>query len=315
MVRNVLITGANGFIGSQLVGRMVGPLPFVRTLIRKSPISPCKGANTAILVGDIRDRAAVVRAVDGVDAIFHLAAEKRDQALMYETNVQGTGNLLDAAVKSGVQRFVYCSTCSVYGPPKEEIVTEESACYPVGDYAKSKLMAEELVHDYAARGLNTLVIRPTWVFGECDPRHTFLDLFRYARRGVLPLFGKGDGIMNFIYVGDFVDVFLDLAQDPSTSGQTFIVSDYCQTSEAVDLVSGLVGRRPRSVRVPNAMRKPLARIPQCFLRMGFNSLIELSNSRLFSTDRISGRTSYAERVAIVEGMRRMLVHYTESGLF
>ena len=184
----VLVTGGTGFIGGNLARMLWSKGHQVRALVRPQS---CPGAldGTGIerVPGDILDRASLDRAAKGCEAIFHCAAAytfwSPDPRLIYQTNVTGTANVLDAATAAGVSRTIYTSTVSTMG------LTDQSAGggapmvlgnedtpvqvrHLVGAYKKSKYQAERLVLERGSQGLPVVVVNPTAPVGPWDVKPT-----------------------------------------------------------------------------------------------------------------------------------------------
>ena len=176
----VLVTGATGFIGGNLARELWRRDYDVRALVRPgSNTLTIDGTGIQQVPGDILDRDSMNRAVQGCEGVFHCAAAytfwSPDPGLVYRTNVDGTANVLGAALEAGVSRVVYTSTVSTVGPPDWEVSTEESLADPVhlaGHYKKSKYQAEQLALNMAAEGLPVVVVNPTTPVGPWDVKPT-----------------------------------------------------------------------------------------------------------------------------------------------
>src|SRR5919108_2801857 len=158
---SILITGATGRVGSRFVRRLVAEGEPVRALVRRGQI---EGVDT--IVGDLRDEDARQRALDGVDAVVHLAAAFRGvpDAEAVAVNHEATVGLARAA---GTRRFVYVSTNLVYGHGRGRPAREDDAPAPAGAYPESKAAAEDALR--AIDGLGLRIVRLAFVYGEGDP--------------------------------------------------------------------------------------------------------------------------------------------------
>lgn len=176
--RRVLVTGGAGFIGSHLAERLVKDGFEVSILDNLSTgrVENIKqhlgNANLHFLRGDVRDKRAVNEAVRGVGAVFHLAAitsvpySIKSPDVTREVNVKGTMNLLEASLRGSVDRFIYVSTCAVYGEAEYLPVDEKHPANPMSPYAESKLAAEHCCREFQeAYGLKTTVLRVFNVYG------------------------------------------------------------------------------------------------------------------------------------------------------
>jgi len=179
-----LVTGANGFLGSAVVRHLLAAGFSVRAMIRKtSEKFTLNGLNIEIIKGDVLQPQAVEKAVEGCKIILHLASvyafypwwEKRARAI-YRINVEGTKNLLSAAVKHKVEKFIFTSSVASIGkrdngkPSNEETIFNlwENACH----YARSKILAENQVLNFFKNGLPALILNPAIIIGERDYKPT-----------------------------------------------------------------------------------------------------------------------------------------------
>jgi len=176
----VLVTGATGFIGGNLIRELINQGYQVRALVRKgSNLKYLEGLDLDVAEGDLLDRASLEKALDGCEALFHTAALytfwAKYPGIIYETNVRGTENILNAARVKGVKRIVYTSSESVVGVRPDGRGNEDVVCdissIP-GDYKKSKFIAENLVFKLCKEGLPVVVVNPTTPIGPCDVKPT-----------------------------------------------------------------------------------------------------------------------------------------------
>jgi len=174
-----LVTGATGFVGSHLVRQLVERGDTVRVLARPtSSMRAIAGCNVHVVRGDLRDASSVRDAVHGAQRVFHVGADYRlwakDPAEVYETNVSGTRHLL-AAIDAGVERVVYTSTVATIAVPRDHLPDETTAASlgdMIGDYKRSKLLAEQAVLTAATRGAPIVIVNPTTPVGPGDWRPT-----------------------------------------------------------------------------------------------------------------------------------------------
>ena len=224
----VLVTGAAGFVGARVVEAMsisgfATPVGAIRQWSRASQLA-CRPVEIAIC--DILDPEQVDATVKGVDAIVHCAyADDR------ESIVDGTRNLLDAAVRHGVTRFVYLSSAEVYGAEQSGAVFETNSPAPMPDsYGDSKFAAERLCIEYHGRGLQMTILRPSLIYGPFGTSWS-MNVAKRLQSGKWGLFDDfGDGIANLVYVDDLVQaIFLSLTHEKAR-GQTFNVNGPDRTS-------------------------------------------------------------------------------------
>lgn len=205
-MKPVLVTGATGFVGWHLA-RLLSERGYrVRALSRSG--GPIKELEVEVAKGDLRDADSLERAVNGCSLVFHVAADyrlwSRDPREMYQSNVDGTRNLLAAARKASVDRVVYTSTVGCIGFVKDGLGDEQS---PVGiedmtgHYKRSKYMAEQVAVQFAAEGFPVVIVNPTTPIGDHDVKPTptgkiIVDFLK----GAMPAFL--DTGLNFVDVKD-----------------------------------------------------------------------------------------------------------------
>ena len=174
---NILVTGATGFVGANLAAALVARGDRVRVLRRaSSSLVALEGLPVEHLIGDVTDASAVARAVAGCEMVFHVAAvsaywrSTREQ--IYHVNVEGTRIVMAACLRAGVRRVVHTSSVAAVGIAPRGTVADEctpfdrlSATFP---YARSKRLAEDVVREFVAQGLNVVIVNPATVFGAGD---------------------------------------------------------------------------------------------------------------------------------------------------
>ena len=176
----VLLTGATGFIGANVARTFIGAGHHVRALVRPgSDTRTIDGLDIERVAGDIRDRESVARAMPGVHAVVHCAALysfwERDSRVFYETNVEGTRNVMEEAASAGVERVVYTSSTAVLGRPKSGLADETTEPGPgelTGHYRCSKYMAEKAVMQMVHEGLPAVIVNPSAPVGPWDVKPT-----------------------------------------------------------------------------------------------------------------------------------------------
>jgi nucleoside-diphosphate-sugar epimerase len=197
---NILVTGGSGFIGTNLVTDLLGGGHNVTIYDkRQSEIYP-----DLCIVGDIRDKEKLSKSIRAVDAVYHLAAEHRDDvqptSLYYEVNVGGAENIVYALRNNNVNRLIFTSTVAVYGL-NSGATDEDSPVNPFNEYGKSKYKAENIFNDWAdsnpARCLVT--VRPTVIFGEKN-RGNVYNLLHQLSSGNFIQVGKGINRKSMGYV-------------------------------------------------------------------------------------------------------------------
>ena len=212
MARTVLVTGGSGYFGSTLVDRALARGDRVRIFDIHAPGDP---GGVEYIAGDVRDRAAVTAACDGVDVVLHNVAQvplAKDRDLFWSVNVTGTANVLLAARDRGVGKIVHTSSSAIFGIPEHNPVTEDTPGRPLEPYGKAKLEAELLCRDAAEAGLDVTVVRPRTILGH-GRLGIIAVLFEFVAAGApVYVLGRGENRYQFVHANDLADACL-LAAD------------------------------------------------------------------------------------------------------
>ncbi|MFC1559498.1 NAD-dependent epimerase/dehydratase family protein [Candidatus Margulisiibacteriota bacterium] len=237
MIKNVLVTGGAGYVGSVLIPKLLKKGYKVKVLdlyiygddvldsVKDSP-------NLKQIKGDIRDKALLEKELKGVDAVIHLACISNDPSYELDPDMGKSINydafipLVEISKKSGVKRFIYASSSSVYGVKKDPNVTEELPLEPLTDYSKFKALCEEELLKRRSPGFTVLVLRPATVCGY-SPRLR-LDLSvniltnHAVNKGRITVFG-GEQKRPNIHIEDMTDLYVETLEypDQKIDGKTF----------------------------------------------------------------------------------------------
>jgi len=220
-----LVTGGSGFLGINLCRFLLARGHAVRSLDIAPFEYPERGAVDAML-GDVRDRGAVNRAVIGVDVVVHCAAALPLSSAkeIHSTNVTGTEILLDAAHRHGVARFIDISSTAVYGVPDHHPIREQDRLQGVGPYGQSKIDAERLCEESRAKGSCTPILRPKSFVGP-ERLGAFELLYEWAYEGRnFPVLGPGDNLYQLLDVEDLCEaIYLCATLERGAVDDTFNV--------------------------------------------------------------------------------------------
>ena len=226
--KRILVTGGTGFIGSRLVERLVLEENAIARVLVHNPASADRVARLPIEVvrGDVLNPADVRRALEGCELIFHCAyGTAADETLQRLVNVEGTRNVLDAALRGGIKRVVHFSTLMVYGVTADGDLDERARRQYFGNsYSDSKLDAENLAFDYIRRyQLPVVILQPTAVYGPFALQWTF-NVLAKMKTGRMILVNGGDGLRNAVYIEDVVSAALLAAVKEEAVGEAFLIS-------------------------------------------------------------------------------------------
>lgn len=303
----ILITGARGFLGRSLAWKLADAgekvRAFVRPKVRKDgfdPIPPeLKHPNVEVKLGDIMDPESLEKAMDGCKQVYHLAALAaawaKKERYFFDINVRGTVNVLDAAVKTGVQRVLFTSTAGTIGPTDPD--GDKS---PVGEdnirvadffaeYESSKFIAEERAKEYVTQGLDVVIVNPTRVYGpgSIDLKNgvtLLLNQYLYKFAAAIP--GNGKTLGNYVHIEDIVDGHL-LAMEKGRSGERYLLggADNITFNRMFELVREITGKKGRLFRIPFWLVHTLARFEKMKYRItGSEPRVDSGFVRKYSFD-------------------------------
>jgi UDP-glucose 4-epimerase len=248
LTKRVLVTGGAGFIGSHVVDRLVESGYRVRVLdsLLTGKLENLKQhqsySQVEFVKGDVRDAKLVKKSVRDVDAVIHLAAltsvpfSIENPDLTFAVNVSGTINLLSSCAKQKVGKFVFVSSCAVYGEPESLPITEEHPTRPMSPYADSKLAGEKYCLGFHEKGLlRSVALRFFNVYGVrqvmndyCGVIAQFID--RSRRRLPLVVYGDGRQTRDFVNVNDVADAVLSSVEKSNSEGEVLNVGFGAPTS-------------------------------------------------------------------------------------
>lgn len=250
----MLVTGGLGFIGANLVPRLLGQGARVRILdSTRVSESDTTSDQVQVLHGDVRDATVVARAVDGVHAVVHLAAAGSvlesitDPFENFEINVRGTLTVLQAAEKAGVAKFVFASTGGAIMGNATPPVNEQSLPWPISPYGASKLCGEAYCHAFAGSyGLNTVALRFANVFGPFSDRKrdAVTKFVKSALCGEpLTIYGDGNASRDFLYVDDLCGGIIAAVDAPISDAVIHLASGVeTSIAELARLILDITGR-------------------------------------------------------------------------
>lgn len=221
--KKALITGGAGFLGINLVRYLLARDYAVVSLDIVPFDYPERGQITEI-TGDIRDRAAVDKAMEGIDLVVHTAAALPlySEEDIFSTDIDGTRNIMDSALQHGVERAVMISSTAVYGVPDHHPLYETDPMVGVGPYGKAKIEAEAVCLEYREQGLCVPIIRPKSFIGP-ERLGVFALFYDWAATGHgFPMIGSGDNRYQLLDVEDLCDaIWLTATLDQVVVNQTF----------------------------------------------------------------------------------------------
>jgi len=278
---NCFVTGASGFIGANLVHELTARGHKVKALLRKgSEVRGLQGANYEPVYGDVSDGRKLTEAMRGCDWCFHVAASYhlwlKDYAPMYAANVDGTRNVIAAALQAGVSRIIYTSTVGCIGLPKavNGVVTPTDEDTPVSGaqmsnhYKRSKWQAEQVAREFAAKGAPVVIVNPSAPVGPRDvkPTPTGKVIVDFLNRQ-MP--GYVDTGLNWVHVRD-VAIGHILAAEKGRPGERYILGNAegnWTMKETLETLENITGIPAPTFRVPYGVALAAAYVDEGLARI------------------------------------------------
>jgi len=225
----VLVTGSNGFIGSNLCKRLLDEGHEVHALVRRSSnLHFLEGLPVTLVYGDITEPETLPSAVEGMDKVFHvagLAADWGPYALFEKVNFQGTKNVAVASSKADVKQMIYISTVAFYGFGKQNVTEEFPPAKNLIPYAQTKYLAEQWLWEFRKQtAMEITAVQPGNVFGVND--HTFISKYIDALlTGKFAEINRGKSKTCPVFVDNLVDIILLVAGESKADGNAYIATE------------------------------------------------------------------------------------------
>ncbi|MCB0209842.1 MAG: NAD-dependent epimerase/dehydratase family protein [Anaerolineae bacterium] len=327
MSPKILVTGGTGFTGGQLCKKLAQDGYSVRALVRAgSRSSELEKLGIELVTGDLRDKQSLAKATEGVDTVYHIAALFRPENVtrqdMWDINVEGTRNILDASIEAGVKRFVHCSTIGVHGDIKDPPATEETPYGPGDYYQESKTEGEMVALQYMReKRLPIVVFRPGGIYGPGDVR--FLKLFKSIKNKKFVMFGSGQVLYQLVHIQDLVEGIILCGTKEEAVGNIYILTgeEPITLNHLVSEIANVVNVAPPKLRLPVAplyyagfaceiLCKPLGINPPIYRRR----VDFFKKDRAFSIKKAKSELGFQPKVDLETGLKNTANWYAQQGL-
>jgi nucleoside-diphosphate-sugar epimerase len=324
--RNVLVTGASGFLGRRIVESLSAQGCSVRALVRRSSkVDSLRLTGVDIVFGDVTDAESLKSAFDGVDYVIHSAADTSgtEEGARLVT-IQGTRNILDLCSENQVKKLVYISSCSVYGVADYragQLIDENSSLerFPEqrGAYSWGKLEAERLVLSRMLKGeVPAVCLRPGTIYGCGGENYTPL-IGTSIGQNVFTVFGNGQFVLPLVYLDNLVDAILDAMNDEKSTGQVYTVVDSQQIDKRryMDTFIRKLNPHARVFYVPFSLLSIVVFLQEKIFgmlkRKPLMTLYRLMSSQkpvLYDNSKIMKDLGWASKVSFDAAVERIVAH-------
>jgi len=312
-----LITGASGFIGGKLVRCLLQHCQPIRILVRhRNNFSP------DVVIADLSDKKGLSQACTGIDRVFHCAGYAHafrtrsieDARLHWQVNFEGTRNLVEAAGKAGVQRFIFLSSVKAMGEPGEECADENFPAPPTTPYGQAKRAAEKAVLEAGCRyGMKVVNLRLAMVYG-AGGKGNLERMGKMIKKGLFPPLPETGNHRSLVHVDDVVTAMCTVAGDNRANGRTYIITGpEAPSGRALyDAMRRVLGKPSRHWSLPEwALRTGAGcgdSLEALFdRRLPFNSQVvdRLLDSAWYSSDRIRKELGWTPKISLEKGLQEM----------
>lgn len=290
----ILITGATGFIGSELVKELSKKTKSIRCLVRAgSDTRLIEGYDIEILKGSLIDKESLENALEGITTVIHMAAvtSSKDRAHLHRTNVVSTQNIVQTCVKKNIRKFIFISSINATLDKK-------------GAYGQSKFEAEQIVR---RSSLDAFILRPSLVYNKVGDKILVSIVKLIKRLPIIPIIGDGNYKWQPIYIKDLILIIVKIVYDDSLVNETYNVAGSSAVSynELVDLICSAMDVRRIKVHIPFLIVRAVSNL--------FGSIVNLSPDQIRELDQDKTadigpmiKTFGLEPLSIQEGIRMIV---------
>lgn len=265
MARHAFVTGGTGFVGLNLVQQLKADGWDVTALHRaNSDLTFLSRFSPTLVQGEITDAASILTALpSGIDTLFHVAGNtnmwRKGNAQQTRDNVDGTRNVVEAAIAKGVRRLVVTSSISAYGPVSGELTEATASCAAESsvNYERTKWQAQEIARAAVSRGLEVVIMQPGAIIGPYDIG-TWSQMFALVRDGKMN--AVPDAGLTFAHVREVVAAHIAAADKGENGGQYLLGGENRSMLDLVQIIERLMGKPAKAKAVPKAVLAVVATI-------------------------------------------------------
>ena len=328
MSKRILVTGATGFIGTNLTKRLIDNDYTVSVLCRNIDNAKIKFGDKVIYIeGDVSDPKSLAGCCEGIDIVYHMAAIMGhdlpgDEAFskFHSINVDGTKNIAAEAGKSTVKRFIYVSSTAAIGLVTESLVDESTMCNPWTPYQVSKRESELfLLGLIKSQQFPAVIVRPSMIYGP-GFKGDFLTIAKAGRTGFFPKIGLGKNLSPALYIDDLIEPLVTVGIKEDLKYDLYIISseESYALDRVVSIISKSMGKKVRLVYIPKWCALLGASVIEVICRMfgrkppvSKRNIKSVVQDRTFSVKRAKEDLDYIQEVSIEEGLTNTIQYFKE----
>lgn len=326
--KKIFITGAAGFLGGHLINSILeseAQITAVDITVPNQQFSKLCGDKVKWIRADITTE-DLSKYLSGNDIVYHLASKilagTSDRVFkeLCRLNIDGTRNVVKASVAAGAKKFIHISSAAVCGNSGSKFITEDDI-RPTTSYGLSKLRSEEIVREFSGGKMAYVIFRPTAFFGE-NHFGSFYEMIRAIKRKRYIMIGNGRNHMNFLYVKDFVDVLVKVANEPDAENEIYIVADTPITlRDFTNLIRKELGLQPVKFYVPMLAGLTLglgfdiiAKLLNWPMPLSAKRVLNMTHDACYSAAKLTEQLSIKFNYGIYQGWIRTIKWYKSQGL-
>lgn len=319
---DIAITGSSGWLGRYLVNSLVKGNPDYSedktySKLKLMDVVVPKENTDKYVYGNVTNYFDCLKLTMNTDVVVHTVGVIHPKKVkdFININVKGTDNMVRASLKNGVKKFIYISSNSAVGI-RDYVMTESTECIPYMMYGKSKLMAETLLHENSGNGMDIIILRPCWFYGEGQPdRQT--KLFKMIKKGKPMIFGDGNNLRSMTYIGNLCHA-ISLSIVTEDYGKYFPevywITDSIPytTNQIYDTIAGLLDvsdYKPR--HIPSISCSMGRLIDRALQKIGkYNSYMhvlgEMDQNIACNINKATKDLNYIPKISLTKGMTRSI---------
>ena len=315
----ILVTGATSAVGYFIAKRVREQFPKseIKALSRSGKKAiELEELNISIVRGDLTDKTSLEKALEDIEVVYNAAGEARDYIptkLYYDVNVDGTRNILEAFVKNEGKKFLHISTVGIYGyQPKNQPILETHPKKSDHPYHKTKMIAENLVFDYAKEhGFFASAVRPPYIVGPRD-RQVAPKIFDYLLKGrKIPLVGGGNAIVSFVHHEDVAEALVLAGDVEKANREAFhVIGGTCTARELFELAGEITNKEPifQEISFPLAFvaaiaSETMAKIKGTKPKISRRRVNQFSRTRVYSIDKLKEIIGFEPKYTVEAAFR------------
>jgi len=304
----ILITGATGGLGRNLVKTLVADGTKIRVYVRDAQkAQQMLRGNIEIVQGDLSDQKALKKAMTGINLIYHCAANTSLTApyqVMHRDNVIGTKNVIEAAAG---RKVICVSSTAVYSRSLENPITEDSPCSPPESYVYGRTKAEA---DKLALKMGAIVIRSTYIYGANMQGLGIFQLLKMVEKGIMPIVGKGWNRLHYTHVSDVVQGLIRTGEK-GKAGEAYNIAgpEYVSQKEFLTLLAKYLKVSPPKLHVPIFAAKAIASIVVPGYLESANTVYA---DRIYDITKAKKELGYKPKIKYEVGLKEVVAAYKAS---